>query len=460
LGCAGDAQGAARGTARACSVAVTALLCPSVTSRRLPAVFLLAYVVFLLYGSFFPFDFAYDATRVERVLDHPLPLVYDADGHRLLSLPDVAANMLLGVPFGVLMVWSGLGGRSLTARLGRVILLDAALASAVELGQLFTADRTSSLFDVAAQTIGSLIGLLTMHGLLAGSRRPLVARLRANSPDGVLAVLLVLAVVLAADALYPYAVTLDVSTVWHNFKAGQWRPLASLARTFWPDLLVEKVLVYAAAASLARTALERLEVRSPGPLAWVGATAFAIGLEGAKLLIVGRAPNADIVWLAALGGVAGIGVLPRLGRIPAVRTRAPTLLIAAAVALLAYEELTPFAFVDSVSALRARVFHIEWMPFGAYYGAEPQSALFDLGKKLVLGGGVGAAMRYASSRPRLLVVAVLAALLEAAQVGQPIHTASTTDIITLYVGAVLGANVVSRSRVFSGGQAVPAAPPS
>lgn len=129
-------------------------------------------------------------------------------------------------------------------------------------------------------------------------------------------------------------------------------------------------------------------------------------------------------------------------------------------ALLAYEELTPFTFVDSVSALRARVPHIEWMPFAAYYGADPQSSLFDLGKKLVLGGSVGAAMRYASARPRLLVVLLLAALLEAAQVCQPVHTASITDVITLHVGAVLGAYLVSRSQVFRAGQGAPAAPPS
>ena len=44
---------------RACRWALTALLCLSVTSRRLPVVLLLAYDAFLLYGSFFPFEFAY-----------------------------------------------------------------------------------------------------------------------------------------------------------------------------------------------------------------------------------------------------------------------------------------------------------------------------------------------------------------------------------------------------------------
>jgi hypothetical protein len=118
-------------------------------------------------------------------------------------------------------------------------------------------------------------------------------------------------------------------------------------------------------------------VRSPGPLAWAGATAFAIMLEGVKLMIVGRAPNVDTVLLAALGGLVGITVLPALGRIPAVCTHAPALLICGAMALLAYEELTPFIFGDSLSALRGRVPRIEWMPFAAYYGTDLQSALFE-----------------------------------------------------------------------------------
>jgi VanZ family protein len=433
--------------AHACGLALTALLCPSVRSPRLPVVLLLAYVVFVLYGSFFPFEFAYDPKRIERVLDRPHVHVHDAEGHRLISLPDVVANLLLGVPFGLLMVGSGLGGASLTVRLGRVLALDALLASAVEVGQLFTPGRTSSLFDVAGQVTGSLIGLLVMHGLLAGSRRPLGSRLGAVfKRRPAFFVLLVLAAVLAADALYPYVVTLDVSTAWHNLKAGQWRPLGSLARTFWPDLLVEKLLAFAVVAVLGRAALESLEVRSPGPLAWAGVTAFAILLEGAKLMIVGRAPNVDTVLLAVLGGLVGVTILPALGRSPVLHTHAPALLVCGAVMLLAYEELTPFTFVDSVSALRIRVHRIEWMPFAAYYGAEPQSSLFDLGKKLVLGGLVGAAIRHASRRAPLLSALLLAALLEAAQVCQPARTASVTDVISLSVGAILGAYLVGRGQ--------------
>ena len=84
---------------------------PPVTVRRLPAVLLLCYLVFLAYGSFFPFEFAYDPQALARFVAHPIP--------RRLSLPDVVANVLLGVPFGVLMVRSGLAGASPAARIAR-----------------------------------------------------------------------------------------------------------------------------------------------------------------------------------------------------------------------------------------------------------------------------------------------------------------------------------------------------
>jgi VanZ family protein len=416
-----------------------------VTVRRLPAVLLLGYLVFLAYGSFFPFDFAYDPGRIRRVLDHPLPRLHDADGRRLVSFPDVVSNVLLGVPFGVLMAWSGLAGGPLATRVVRVVVADTVLAGAVEAGQLFAPSRTSSLNDVVAQVAGALAGLLLAHALSGASPRPLGPRLaRALGHRPALALLLALAAVLAADALYPYAVTLDVSTVWHNVKSAQWRPLAGLRHAFWPDLLVEKVLPWVALGGLARVALVGLVPARGGLAAWAAATALGVALEGGKLLIVGRAPSVDGALLAAGGALVGVALGPTLARVAA--ERASAWLVATAAALLAYEELTPFGVLRSAAAVRARVARIEWLPFASYYFADPQSALFDVGKKLVLGAALGAAMRHASPRPRLILVLVLAALLEAAQVFQATHIASVGDVLVIYLGALGGAYLVGRAR--------------
>src|SRR5262245_41700401 len=271
---------------------LAALRCGPVTARRLPVALLVVYVVFVAYGSFFPFNFTYDPHALQRLLDSPFPRLHDASGRRLVSLPDLVANGLLGAPVGILTVWSGLGGAGLVTRLLAVIVLDATVASAVEIGQLFLPGRTASLTDVIAQVIGSVVAALVTHALLAGSTRPAGPRLAAAlRRRPALAGLLVVTAVLAADAFYPFAVTLDVSTVRENLKAGTWRPLAGLARSFWPDLVVEKTLAYAVAAVLARATLRSLSRDPAGLLAWLATTALAMGLEVGKLMIVGRAPN-------------------------------------------------------------------------------------------------------------------------------------------------------------------------
>lgn len=408
-----------------------------VNARRLPAILLLLYLIFLAYGSFFPFHFRHDPDALARFLAHPIP--------RRLSLSDVAANLLLGAPFGVLMVWGRWAGVSLAGGLVRVVVIDALLAAAVEAGQLFVPGRLSSAADVVAQVFGSAAGFLTARAFLAAAHdaiAPGLARGLRRRP--VLVVLAVLVAALAADALYPYVPTFDVSSVWHNTKAGQWRPFGSFGRAFWPDLLVEKVLPYAAVGVLARLALV---TRPPGPavgLAWAGAVALAAALEGGKILIVGRSPNVDTVGLAALGALAGATLGPSLGRWSWVRRHGAALLVALAAGFLVYEELTPWSFVGSLAAARERLPRIEWIPFASYYGADFQSALFDFGKKLTLGGALGAAMRHAWARPPLWLVAVLGVLLEALQVLQPAHIASTTDVLLLWTGALAGAHLVAR----------------
>jgi len=211
-----------------------------VTSRRLPLVLLLVYVGFVAYGSFSPFDFAYDPDRIRRFLDHPPPRLHDADGRRLVSLPDVVSNVLLGVPFGVLMAWSGMAGGPLATRVLRLVLADTATAGAVEGGQLFAPSRTSSLPDVVAQVAGALAGLLVAHALSGAAPRPL-----------------------------------DVSTVWHNVGSAQWRPLGGLRDAFWPDLLVEKVLPWAVLGGLVRVVLAGMAAEPARASAWLTVTAAA-----------------------------------------------------------------------------------------------------------------------------------------------------------------------------------------
>ena len=145
-----------------------------------------------------------------------------------------------GVPVGVSPRARPARGPRLRA-LGRRRRGDRArLRGAVEVGQILAPTRTAAALDVLAQVAGALAGALAAHGLGAAARagRGPGRRPRGRGPPS--SSWRVSRLVLAADALYPYALTLDVSTAWGNLKRAQLAPLASFGRRFWGDILVDR----------------------------------------------------------------------------------------------------------------------------------------------------------------------------------------------------------------------------
>jgi VanZ family protein len=271
------------------------------------------------------------------------------------------------------------------------------------------------------------------------------------------AIALGLGAMLAADAFYPFAITLDVSTAMDNLRAARVRPLGSLARGFWPDLLVEKAAVGAALGAACRLALAPWLGRVAALGALACCAAFAVALEVGKLGFVGRSPNVDNALFVGAGALAGAVAIPWLQR-PSLRGRAATWLVLVAAAALIYQELTPFDFTWSTRWARAKSARVEWLLFGSYYGADAQSALFDLAKKLGLGAFLGASMRAAGRRGALGWGLALGVVLEALQLFQRSHIPALTDALSIGAGAGLGAWAVSRHRART--EARPAIPVS
>ena len=225
---------------------------------------LLVFALFVVYGSFFPFSFRVDPTEVQRDLVRfwGTLTLFDGRGRRLFSIADLVSNVLLGLPVGLLLVPSRLLGQGLTTRLLGVLAAEIVFAGAVEVGQILAPTRTASALDVLAQVGGALLGALLAHGrgvtaFRAGEARG-AAIVRARPA---LIVVGVLGALLAADALYPFALTLDVSTAWGNLKRAQWMPLASFGRRLWSDLLVERVVPYAGLAVVSRSSADYQLVR-------------------------------------------------------------------------------------------------------------------------------------------------------------------------------------------------------
>jgi hypothetical protein len=298
---------------------------------------------------------------------------------------------------------------------------------------------------------GALGGALVVHALGADAARRSEARLAALARERpALLVVAIVAALLAADALYPYAVTLDVSTAWDNLKRSQRQAFGSLARRGWGDLLVERALPYAALVMGVRLALGDPIGGGAGARAtaraWLLCTAWATALEGAKLFIVGRAPSVDNVILAALGGVVGALAFAPLAGSQEARVRGPALLAWLTGAHLVYRELAPFDWLGAAHQVAAKASRIEWIPLASYLHADPQSALLDLCGKLVWSGLFGAALRAAGARAPWAWGLALAAALESLQVLQCSHVPALTDVLTFGVGTALGAAVLGRYR--------------
>src|SRR5262249_42984950 len=129
------------------------------------------------------------------------------------------------------------------------------------------------------------------------------------------------------------------------------------------------------------------------------------------------------------------------------RRHAREILVILVLCIIAYVELSRFDWIRSGDEIPLRIAKIEWLPFSSYYSAEPQAALFDLAKKLVLLGPLGFLVaqgsRNGSPRRRYVLAAaaglLVGLILEAGQIGLESRNPSLTDVLLFGGGAWAGA---------------------
>jgi VanZ family protein len=419
--------------------------------KRVMRTLLILYCVFIVYGSFIPFKFSTDlklaGENLSRIQVYPFQ-----DGKKKFSIPDVVSNVLLFAPFGFLFVSSSLRatpdrswGIAGMAGVGSALVF----STAIEIGQLFTLDRTTSPLDVAANTVGATVGAMAAHRFLWSGGLSLEGRITTLLyKEPLLLPLGLLGLSIAADNFYPFAITLDVSTIKNSLKHAQWVPFETFGHRFWADLLMDKGLTFALFAALLHRVTQGYwpAIHSARKI-WLITAIIAAVLETGKVFFVGRSPKLDNLMLAMLGALAGVTLVPLIVRSRPVRAYPELTLLGLATALLVYAELTPFDFALGATAVAAKAGRIEWLPFTSYYGAETQSTLFDLWNKVLLSGFFGFATSAATSRRQFKTAAagcLLGGLLEAAQVLTVSRTPSITDIFIFGVGAYLGGTCHSR----------------
>jgi VanZ family protein len=248
--------------------------------------------------------------------------------------------------------------------------------------------------------------------------------------------------VLAADAFYPFAITLDLSTAWHNFRNARWRLFADPAGRFWIDGPIDKVLMFSFFAAALRRSLQSLggKVNVAGS-AWLATVLFGAVLEIGKLGFEGRFPNADNGAFAAVGALVGVTLVPMIVSSAPVRSHPMRALLVLALVLVTHAGLTPFEFRLTDAAIADKVAGIEWLPFTMYYHADSKEAVFDLSQKLLRYGLLGFSVAGLSAGKRWMPLAVglaIGTILETAQLLTVARITSVTDVLISGIGGLLG----------------------
>ena len=131
---------------------------PSDTSLKWWWAATVAWAAFILFGSWYPFNF-HEGTFLDAWNEWKQGIFKPR-----LSRPDLAVNLLLGIPLGFFLglaiepLRSGrASGRILLALVITAIVF--CLGTFVELGQFWLGGRVVSFSDTAAQTAGGLLGV-------------------------------------------------------------------------------------------------------------------------------------------------------------------------------------------------------------------------------------------------------------------------------------------------------------
>ncbi len=302
--------------------------------NRHAALLAAAIALAIVYGSLYPFEFVHGNPAGVQPFAALL-----ASWRTPLERSDFLANVLFYIPLGFFLV------RSISSRrpIGRIALaaaLGAALSLAMELAQFYVADRYTSVWDLSANTTGSLLGAVAGVVFVVGIPKfPEVAW----RPFVFLLLLSWL-----AWRLFPFEPVTDIHKYWDALKPLVYTPTLQFADVF------RDTAVWLALGLMFE---ELTGIKRSRQLLLL--TIFAILI--ARVTIVDKFLSVSELVGAAAGGLLWLFVFSRLRLRPA----AIAILFAAAVAA---HDLQPFHFSSTRHAL-------EWMPFATILDASAEESV-------------------------------------------------------------------------------------
>jgi len=412
-------------------------------SRRwanLAVVLLLLWGLFIVYATMLPFDFSATGeliqARLRRLWERPL---------RGGSWADVAANVLLFMPWGFLLaVWLAGRGRRYVAVLTLALLSAALLSGTIEFVQLFAPSRYTSFIDLVTNTFGSCVGALLgwpwarwiWPVASVRVRQLVVARPMTGCALATAASLMIAGVFQLHVNLAPAELKAALKAAGPiPFGPPLWGPAPPPKPWSWAG----ELLVWVLAGGLFALAAGESGRRGLGAIRWACGLAGGLSLTilAFQVAIRGREVDLTSVALALAGSALGAAPVARSADADARRWINPALLVwGLAVVIAAWN---PPRFTWPVPPL----WRLERVvPFWSYYGSRSLADLTDLvGEVLVFVplGALLAARSWRQSFPGAVLIGLaLGAALEIGQVFLPGRTADVTDVLSAAAGAGLG----------------------
>ena len=350
------------------------------------------------------------------------------------SKTDVAANVILQIPFGFLMAGAITRGRVKWHGAAVVFTTVAAalLAFAIELAQGMFSARTPSTSDVLAEAIGALLGALAWMG--AGEKLGDCADYRwreLGSPA-----LVLFGGYLTVWALWqwlPFDFTLRLPELAHKYRAGlmSLRPHGNVDSDTLSTLQTaarQWLLAFPIGAAAWLTVRRQRPRRTDAAILLGTGVTLAVFFGG--LLTISGTVDFAAMGAAGLGAAVGAWWAER-------RSRAlNTAVAAAALAALAVDQWAPFTFSSTLRPMSL-------VPLVPYLTTPASNAVSQALLKLQLGFAAAFASGCFVPPPsnrwtRAAVCVSVCAMVEVGQMFLPGRFPDLTDVLILSIGAVAG----------------------
>ena len=296
-------------------------------STRAYAAVLLIVILFILYGSLFPFEYR-DRSYPGGPVVYLLSTWHDWDGRG-----DLLSNILLYLPFGFFATCALPSRIPGTLRAALATIAGTAMACCVEITQFHDAGRVTTMGDVYANGIGSVLGAAAAAAIGASLRWPLVRELAAHPTAAILLVMFF------GYRLYPYVPMIDLHKYWHAL----W-PILRMPR-LPPDELARYVITWLFIAVIVHSLYGFRRFLLLFPLLFAAEFLGKIMIidNVLKLTDVVGACAAYLLWALLLRWLPGRFVI----------------VILSFAAMIVAERLRPFQFLAAPRSFG-------WIPFGSF----------------------------------------------------------------------------------------------